>query len=734
MKARTIIKGFGLLFIPWLFACGAVLGQAGPNLVPEGSFAGGEEAAKAAGWQLGSQVSIAGKDDPDGPHLRVDCEDPVRVSRAWLPGISVKPHTGYVARYRMRSDGPAHHTFALRNPDGSYFISRDAYAARQWGEMVLEFRTGEQTEFTLSLERRYGTGAILYADVSLIEDDSVRVGDLSPAPNPMPPLTPAEQQRGYLVSTQHWMELVYPTYYPTRDELATSLHCRTAPGEYVPLTLSVTALRPLTDLQVSVPEDLVGPGGTVLPAEQVHVGVVRTMTRWFNNAYPLQEPGQSYERRPMFIFPEASVNVPAGDTQRFWLTVYVPPDSSPGTYRTTLRVLAADAAAVDLPLAVEVLPLKLPEPDVTYGMYYRHAHQYPEFQTEEFFRRSMQDMRAHGCNSMSIYANIERRQADGTLTVDFDLTGPGHGIGENHPAFNHQMEILDACGLLHPAHPLFFLATGTSNGRFGNQERTIIAADEHRRARGWPELLWYLVDEPAPHQRDLVRDLSEVVHRVPGQRTVTAIGEPGELGAYYDVWIVSESVGPIAKLVALATALGKEVWTYNCQWNGNQPRNDRYFTGFFTWTTGVQGNWQWCYTETSGGRITPEGELDFGAVTYYEDPHRYSYVLPGPDGNIPTLGWEARREGINDYRYLKALEAAVRAARTSPEPTRRRLAREAASFLRELRERLQRPEQHYPATQTQRIYDHVVHPGLAPAEYEEIRARIADYTIGLTAP
>lgn len=82
MKARTVINGFGLLFIPWLFACGAVLGQAGPNLVPEGSFAGGEEAAKAAGWQLGSQVSIAGKDDPDGPHLRVDCEDPVRVSRA----------------------------------------------------------------------------------------------------------------------------------------------------------------------------------------------------------------------------------------------------------------------------------------------------------------------------------------------------------------------------------------------------------------------------------------------------------------------------------------------------------------------------------------------------------------------------------------------------------------------------------------------------------------------------
>ena len=725
----------GIILVLAVLALNAVSAPAaGPNLVPHGDFEADEEALTAAGWQLGSVVTVTDGDaEGETRHLRVGCDDPIRVSRARLPGVTVKPHTGYVARYRMRSDGPAHHTFALRNPDGTYFVCRDAYAAGRWGECVLAFRTEDHTELTLSLERRYGTGAILYDDVSLVEDDSVRVGDLSPAPNPFPEVTPAEERRGYLISTQHWMELVYPTYYPTRDEVATSLRCRLAPGEYEPLTFSVTALRPLENLQVTVQGDLKGPGNATLPAAAVHVGAVRTMTRWFNNGAPLRA-GQSYERRPMFIFPGAPVAVPAGDTQRFWLSVHAPAEITPGTYRTAVEVSADDALAVTLPLAVEVLPLRLPEPDVTYGMYYRHCAQYPEFRTEEFFRRSMVDMRAHGCNSMSVYANIERKLPDGSRAIDFDLTGPGHGIGEDHLAFNHQMDVLDACGLLNPGHPLLFLATGTSNGRFGNRERTVAAAQELVRERGWPELLWYLVDEPAPHQRDLIRELADVVHRVPGARTTTAIGEPGELGAYYDVWIVSESVGPMDRVVAQARAMGKEAWAYNCQWNGAQPRNDRYFTGFFTWTTGLTGNWQWCYTEATGGRITPEDEVDFGDVTYYEDPHRNSYVLPGPDGNIPTLGWEARREGIDDYRYLQALREAIRVAEVAPSREQRRLIQQAKRFLREVAEETKRPPQHYPATQTQRIYEHVVHPGLEPAHYDEIRARAADYAVRLSGP
>jgi len=271
---------------------------------------------------------------------------------------------------------------------------------------------------------------------------------------------------------------------------------------------------------------------------------------------------------------------------------------------------------------------------------------------------------------------------------------------------------------------LLFLATGTSNGIFGNQEQTVAAAQARARAAGWPELLWYLVDEPAAEQRELIRTQAEVVHRVPGARTTTAGVGGGDLGRFYDVWIQGEAAD-MEQVVAEARAQGKQAWAYNCSWNGAQPRNDRYYAGYFTWNTGITGNWQWCYSEATGARISPEGDVDFGDVTYYEDPHRNCYVLPGPRGNIPTLGWEARREGIDDYRYLQALREAVRAAEAASDVHRQHLVREASQFLREVARETRRPPQQLPATLTDRIYAHLVHSGLEPARYDAIRARAA---------
>ena len=37
------------------------------------------------------------------------------------------------------------------------------------------------------------------------------------------------------------------------------------------------------------------------------------------------------------------------------------------------------------------------------------------------------------------------------------------------------------------------------------------------------------------------------------------------------------------------------------------------------------------------------------------------YVIPGPDGPIPGMGFEGRREGIDDFRYIQLLEARLEA-------------------------------------------------------------------------
>ncbi|MBU0638458.1 MAG: hypothetical protein KKB50_06295, partial [Planctomycetes bacterium] len=645
---------------------------------------------------------------------------------ARLSGIKVKPRTGYVARCRFRVEkGGAHFTFGILNRDGSFFVCRDMYACTRedWDESVLPFRTEDQTEITMYVGRRYGATAILFDTVELVEDDTVKIGDVSPSPNPFPQPTEAEQARGFIVSAQHWLRLVYPTCYPTRDEVVSRLECRLAPGEYEPVTFALTSLRHLKQIQVKVAGDLKGQEGRTIPAGNVSIGIVRTITRWLTNGAPLK-PGQRFERRPLLIFPNQEFDVPEKETHELWITVGAAPDQAPGLYQGEIVIAVEGKTDCSLPLVVKVLPIKLAEAEPTYGMYYRHTHQPPDFQTEEFFRRCMADMKAHGMNSMSVYAKLERKKPDGTYEMEVDRDSHRYSL-------TRQMRILGEAGLLSPTHPQLLLACDET-GTFFGEDKLVAAVDALRRERGWPELLFYLVDEPgSAAQIAAAKRLNDMVHRVPGVRTTTAIGEPGELADYYDVWIVSTSVPRIAETAALARTKGKDLWAYNCQWNGSEPANDRYYCGYHTWTAALRGNWQWCYTEGYKGssRLSDEIELK---LPYYEDPWYVNYVLPTSEANIATLGWEGRREGIDDYRYLQTLRDAVAEAEKSESREAQQLAGEARKFLQDVETRTRLPYQRQSATNAGQNYGFTMHPGLKPQDYDQIRDTAADFIIRLT--
>jgi len=704
---------------------GGALAAAGPNLVPNGSFEGGQEAVAAAGWQFDPGVTLMAGQAADGTGAVRCLAAPAVAAGARRPGIAVKPDTGYVARCRFRVEkGGAHYTFAILRADGSSFVCRDMYACSRddWEESVLPFRSGDQTVVGISVTRRYGASAILFDAVELVEDDSVRIGDVSPSPNPFPQATPAEQARGYIVSAQPWMQLIYPTWYPKRHQVARAIECRLAPNEYEPATFCLTSLRPLQQVQVTLAGDLRGPKGDVLPAANVQVGIVRTLTRWLTNGAPLK-PGQRYERRPLLIYPNQEFSLPARETRELWLTVHAGPEQAPGEYRGEIVIAAVDSRAYVLPLRVNVLPIRLADPEPTYGMYYRHEHQPARFQTEEFLRRCLADLKAHGMNSTSVYATVEWKQPDGRWAMDLGRDGRRYSL-------NRQMAILGETGMLWPGHPQLLLACDETGTFFGG-EALVAAIAARRRDQNWPELLFYLVDEPnSAAQIAAAKRLNDLVHRVPGVRTTTALGAPGELADYYDVWIVSTSVPRLAEVAGLAKAKGKELWAYNCQWNGSEPANDRYFCGYHSWTAGLRGNWQWCYTEGYEGSADLDDEIEL-KLPYYEDPWYVNYVLPTPAGNIPSLGWEGRREGVDDYRYLQTLRDVIRAAETAGDGDDRHLAANARAFLRDVETLTRLPEQRQPATNAGQNYGFVMHPGLQPRDYDDIRDQAADFIIQL---
>jgi len=192
--------------------------------------------------------------------------------------------------------------------------------------------------------------------------------------------------------------------------------------------------------------------------------------------------------------------------------------------------------------------------------------------------------------------------------------------------------------------------------------------------RGWPEPLWYGPDEPSTPEQDAdraagaKRSFEQLAALRPTVRIVTALS--GEAAAHFaddlDVWVVHKP-NIDTSVRELAAKHGAEFWTYDCHHRGTNPTWNRYYPGLYTWAHGLKGNFLWCYAES----YTWEGTRNAALV----------WVLPSRHGPVPSVGWEARREGVEDYRVLRHLE---RLCETSADPT----AKQAHEWLKGLRKRV----------------------------------------------
>lgn len=73
--------------------------------------------------------------------------------------------------------------------------------------------------------------------------------------------------------------------------------------------------------------------------------------------------------------------------------------------------------------------------------------------------------------------------------------------------------------------------------------------------------------------------------------------------------------------------------------------------------------------------------MDENNVFHNTAATRYNYVVPSPQGPVSTLGWEAKREDINDYRYLLTLSRRMDQAKRSSNRDTQQLGVEAQSVI-----------------------------------------------------
>lgn len=520
----------------------------------------------------------------------------------------------------------------------------------------------------------------------------------------VPPLRRApdfsEEQRrlGVALWWGDYSTILYAEQPPCAEDFAREPELRTPAGEDEPLILGVWGITHTGTLSLLVKE-------SPFP-------VTIRQVEWARRYLPVPYYGMKKVEGGRAVgfatyLPEnGATDVRPGENAVYWINVAVPPDTKPGRYEIKLQLIVHDVDVVELPASVEVLPFELPRADIAYGMYFRGAggkDNSARYNTPELLRAYWRDMARHGMTSATHYMYTRSgcfADKDGSLK---DL--------DRHLSVQRLLE-MKADGLVHADIPIMLLSSSLAKYPEAGK-----AVAEYLKQRGLPELLLYGWDEPPVN--DEARAQFEAM-RASRQymRNVTAISDHAAT-AYadlIDVWTVQGGqVTP--ELQALGKEKGAELWTYDCyhRGRGNSTRA-RFYAGLYTWALNLKGNFHWCYT---GANYTWEG--DHNAI--------HCFVLPSDGGPVPSVAWEARREGVEDYRLLRLLEKRIAA---QPESE---AAKEAKKWLDDLRARVDwdlgrdMPMSVYPWDGPE-VYP--MCPNFQPEELSQIRSRSIDAILALS--
>jgi len=553
---------------------------------------------------------------------------------------------------------------------------------------------------------------------------------------PMPSLHPKEEDRGYLVFSRHWMDLVFPNSIPQRREITDKLDAFAARGEYESVTFCVRTLKDIKGLEVKTGR-LVSESGDRLAAPEVRI--VRCSPRMMQGGYPIHKSETSkfgtfgIMNMPVCLEKARAVNIEAGRTVQYWLTLQADADAVAGVYRGDIEITQEGGKAHELSLTVKVFPITLLEPTVTLGFWDLDRRYKGEIGTIADVYKIMSH---HGGNTVFTSAGLWQWDPEKS-TYDFSrhLALGDHGrvkvTFEGSPLEN-RMEAAKRAGFkavcFVPRFDRFVrkavrklvdkqtLKQEVSEelaavlGRYkGSQYYDLIKEETTKaskkgtdypifsesyarvyvqilreilkegRHRGWPEIIVSPGDERFSHHRRgnrtclplAIRRL-ELMKRAGANTTVNQLTPalPGEYGVYSrealrfsDIMMGgSRQVQP--EVVQDLANLGITTYSYNMNIYHGAMTPDlsaaRFGAGYFFETIGdgVEGEFECKFFLPQGDPYNPLDDMYYWhEVQWFFPPREAAGRLGGP-----AISLAARREGVDDLRYLQTLDALTKQA------------------------------------------------------------------------
>lgn len=445
---------------------------------------------------------------------------------------------------------------------------------------------------------------------------------------------------------------VMPDTIPDKSGLINSLNVSVTAGEYEPAVFCIRSEHGLDNFHIEV-TDLLGNENETISKQNISVNYVKL--------FPHLIGDKKYRLRPLILERLEFLSMPKQYTKQIWINIYVPPLARPGTYKGYVYLKDNHATLKKLDLKVTVLPFRLGESKRNYGMYYYIDSRWKGFYPENMMRHFL-DMKCHGLNTVAVYVVPYLKNGNDNIIIDFDKPGTYRTASVNqlmetylNSGFNRPIIFMGLDSIL--KHRIKSdLGLRIYSNEFDKVFVGIVNAIESQIIRnGWPEFIYSPTDEPAGSQDRMKMCkyyLKLFKAKFPENKTYLALNglKKGiDDGAYFDPWLNIRCYAFLnQELIDATRTSGDGLWVYNGGSFGFGPRYDRLFFGFYAEKIKADGVMQWAYQWPATLKASPYDEISNNQQGWY-------YAYPSEDGPLPTIGWEAIREGIDDARYVQKL-------------------------------------------------------------------------------
>ena len=486
---------------------------------------------------------------------------------------------------------------------------------------------------------------------------------------------------------QAWVADIHKHVFPNgfgRDLARRTVELAACRNEYAAFQLGVRSPRPVAAVAVKTHE-LASTAGGRLPGALLRVR--------YPGLIPVDENAQ-YTPDPLWEVP--TVALEPRQSQGIWVDFKIPADTPPGRYQGALEVIADGAPAAEFTIALDVLPVALPDPSGFHA--YLNILMDPgsiaRFQGlplwgAEHWRRLeayIRNLAGHGQKTIVTFIVDDPWDSLTGFPVRtvVDWKFPGEWQAANAARmeydfshFDRFVELSLAAGtrdhieawspLVQPHSErsvITYLDTAAGKQRrielpAGSEEYRAVwgqfarAFQEHLRAKGWLDKTYLAFDEirsdvldrVVPFFRQVAPDLKLMISGGDEKGRYTA--DSRETAFAYESYGAAGEVMPdiparrrAGKRTLLYTALNP---VYPNTFVFSAPLESRYLP-WIVWKWGFDGYIRWAWN------FWPQTLWDQPLFTWPSGD--MFLVYPGPEGPVDSIRWEMLRQGLQDYECL----------------------------------------------------------------------------------